>query len=399
MPRFEPFAGLRYAPDRVRLDDVVAPPYDVISPDEQAALERRSPYNVVRIELPRALEGANRYQAAARCLGEWRQSGILVRDPAPAFYGYAMFFADEAGRPRQTLGVIGALGLKAPGRTGGILPHEQTMPKPKGDRLELLRACRANTSPIWGLSLTAGLSALCRPSGKDVATCTDLDGVVHQSWPITDPATVEAVASAVWSSPVVIADGHHRFETALAYQAERRAEPDAGPGPHDLVMALVVELAEDQLTVRPIHRLVSGLPEGFDLVAALATWFEVSPAPPPDASTGELLSAAGALGLVTPQGAWMLRPRPALDEAVETDLDSSRAEVALASLPAHEVAYQHGWDLAAAAVAKGEAQAALLLRPATVGQIAATGHGGARMPPKTTFFWPKPRTGVVLREV
>jgi len=397
VPRFEPFAGLRYAAERVRLDDVVAPPYDVISPDEQAALERRSPYNVVRIELPRALDGADRYRAAARYLDEWRQSGILVRDPAPAFYGYAMFFADEAGRPRQTLGVVGALGLEPPGR--GILPHELTMPKPKGDRLELLRACRANTSPIWGLSLTTDLSALCRPGRQDVATCTDLDGVVHQSWPIADPATIEAVASAVSSSPVVIADGHHRFETALAYQAERRAEPDAGPGPYDLVMALVVELAEDQLTVRPIHRLVSGLPEGFDLVAALATWFEVSPAPGPDATTGDRLSAAGALGLVTPQGAWMLRPRPVLNEAVDTGLDSSRAEVALASLPAHEVTYQHGWDLAVAAVTKGEAQAAVLLRPATVRQIAATGHGGARMPPKTTFFWPKPRTGVVLREV
>jgi uncharacterized protein (DUF1015 family) len=397
VPRFEPFAGLRYAPDRVRLDDVVAPPYDVISPDEQAALERRSPYNVVRIELPRPDDGAGRYRAAARHLAEWRESGILVRDAAPAFYGYAMFFADEAGRPRQTVGVIGALALDPPGPAGGILPHEQTMPKPKGDRLELLRACRANTSPIWGLSLTPGLSERCRPGQEPVASCTDLDGVVHRSWPITDAATVEAVSSAVAWSPVVIADGHHRFETALAYRAERRAE--VGAGPHDLVMALVVELAEDQLTVRPIHRLIAGLPEGFDLAAALDPWFEASPADPPDATIGDRLEAAGGMGLVTPQGTWVLRPRPELEAAIDTDLDSSRAEAALASLPAPEVTYQHGWDLAAAAVAKGEAQAALLLRPATVSQIAATGHGGARMPPKTTFFWPKPRTGIVLREV
>jgi uncharacterized protein (DUF1015 family) len=398
MPRFEPFRGLRYASDRVRLDDVVAPPYDVISPDDRAALEQRSPHNVVRIELPQDEDGRDRYEVAARYLAEWREDGSLRRDAAPALYGYGMFFADEAGQARHTIGVIGALELQPPG-VAGILPHEQTMPKPKGDRLDLLRACRANTSPIWGLSPAPGLAELAsRPAVPDAA-CTDTDGVRHELWTITEPEALSALSAAVASGPVVIADGHHRFETALAYQSERRQENGGAPGPYDLVMALIVELSADQLTVRPIHRLLAGLPERFDLVTHLAEWFEIGPTAPPDPTIGDRMGASGALALVSPAGTWLLRPRSSLVAAASHDLDTSRLDVALALLPPHELTYQHGWDLAASAVEKGEAQAAVLVRPATVDQIAATGHGGARMPPKTTFFWPKPRTGLVLREV
>ncbi|HSS10920.1 MAG TPA: DUF1015 family protein, partial [Acidimicrobiales bacterium] len=130
MPRFEPFAGLRYARDRVRLDDVVAPPYDVISPEEQEALERRSQYNSVRVELPRDEPGVDRYRVAARLLAQWRAEGVLISDAEPLLYRYRMTFSDEAGRPRQSVGVIGALGLESPG-PGGILPHERTTPKAK----------------------------------------------------------------------------------------------------------------------------------------------------------------------------------------------------------------------------------------------------------------------------
>jgi uncharacterized protein (DUF1015 family) len=398
VPRFEPFAGLRYAPDRVILDDVVAPPYDVISDEDRVALEARSTYNSVRLELPRDDPPHDRYHAAGHLLDAWRADGILRRDAEPAFYGYRMSFTDDSGQPRQTSGVIGALGLERPGE-GDILPHERTMPKPKGDRLYLLRATQANLSPIWGLSLAIGLSGLIPAPGPALARATDPDGAVHELWPLVDPAVAAAVAASVGSAPVVIADGHHRFETAIAYQEERRAATGGAEGEYDLMMALVVELADDQLSVRAIHRLINGLPDGFDVVGALATAFDVVATDPPDQAIGSRMVDGASLAVITPEGTWLARPRPEIEAESPDGLDSSRLERALAALPPHELTYQHGWDLAAAAVAKGTAQAAVLLRPASVAQIAATGRGGERMPPKTTFFWPKLRTGLVFREV
>lgn len=397
MPRFQPFPGLRYSPSHIRsLDDVVCPPYDVISDSDRVALEARSPSNVVRLELPHDDGSGDRYQRARELLDSWRDGGVLHRDPQPCFYGYRMTFTDPAGRPSRTLGVIGALGLEPPGQ--GILPHEETTPKAKTDRLELLRATRANLSPIWGLSPGTGLSAHIKAPDHPVERVTDDDGIVHEAWPISDPGQLAAISAAVESAPVLIADGHHRFETALNYRAERSAAGLEAPD-DDWVMALVVELTEDQLTVQAIHRLLVGLPEGFDLTEALGEWFDITPTGPVDHTILERMDEAGALAVLTPAQAYLARPLAGTSEAATHDLDSSRLDVALAGLPPHQLLYQHGWDHCAAAVASGHASASVLLRPATVEQIAAISHGGVRMPPKTTFFWPKPRTGAVIREL
>lgn len=391
MPRFEPFAGLRYAPSHISaLEDVVCPPYDVISESQRAALIERSPSNVVRLELP---EGIDAYQGAAKLLDSWRDGGILVREHAPAFYGYRMSFRDPAGAARSSVGVIGALGLEPPG--AGILPHEATTPKAKTDRLELLRATQANLSPIWVLTPSPGLAELCAPPQRASMHAVDELGATHELWPITDPERVSAITELVGAEPVLVADGHHRYETALAYQAQI----GDGPGDHHSVMALVVELTADQLTVLAIHRLVSGLPNGFDLLAALDPFFDLTPTAPPDSSIIERMNEAGAVAVLTSDGAWLGRPRQAVIDAAGHDLDSSRLDVALAVLPAHTLTFQHGWFDAAAAAAGGRAQAAVLLRPATVDQIAGVARGGVRMPPKTTFFSPKPRTGMVIRDL
>jgi uncharacterized protein (DUF1015 family) len=399
VPRFEPFAGLRYASDRVRIDDVIAPPYDIVSPEERQALEARSPYNSVRVELPRDEPGLDRYRAAARLIAQWRAEGIVTRDTVPSFYGYRMKFTDEERRPRQSVGVIGALGLEPPG-AGGILLHEQTTPKAKSDRLQLLRATRANLSPIWGLSLANGLADLVVLPETPPVHAVDDDLVTHELWPVTDANQTSAITAAVDSAPIVIADGHHRFETALTYQEERRESGGGGTGPFDFVMAFVLELVEDQLSVRATHRLLNGLPTGFDVEAALSTEFDLMSTDAPDPGIGSRMERAGALALVTTKGSWLLAPRTDVSRSTNLEeVDSRTLEPVLAKLPPHEVTYQHGWDAAAAAVAKGEAQAAILLRPVTVDQIAKTGRGGGRMPAKTTFFWPKPRTGLVFREV
>ena len=395
MPSFSPFPGLRFSLSHVRsLDDVVCPPYDVISDAERVSLEARSPYNVVRLELPHG--GDDRYEAARTLLDAWRDGGVLHRDAEAAFYGYRMSFRDPTGAHRQTLGVIGALHLEAPGR--GILPHEETTPKAKTDRLELLRATRCNLSPIWCLSPTPGLSALLQPPNHPLERATDSEGVTHEVWPITSHDAVAKISDAVAANPVLVADGHHRYETALTFQSELDGDTAAADGP-GAVMALVVELADEQLTVQGIHRLLVGLPHGFDLPGALEPWFELAPGGPIDRSLLSRMEEAGALAVLTPETAWLAWPKANVTEAAKHDLDSSRLDVALAALPEHEVVYQHGWDNAAAAVVSGAASAAVLLRPATVAQIAAISRGATRMPPKTTFFWPKPRTGTVIREL
>lgn len=400
MPRFEPFPGLRYAPE-VDLDSVVAPPYDVIGPEERAALVRRSPHNCVLVELPadEPAQGRDRFQQAAHLLDHWQREGVLATDPEPALYVSRMTFRDEAGRERHTTGVIGALELGVPGE-GDVLPHERTTPKPKGERLNLQRACRANLSPVWGLSMAAGLSDLLAPggqvAGRHLGRATDADGVVHELWEL-DRGRVGGVSAAVAGAPVVLADGHHRYQTGLDYQREVREARGDAPGDHDLIMALVVELTEDQLSVRGIHRLLAGLPEGFDLVGALGGHFALSEAGPVDGEFLVRMVDEGALGLVTPDGSWLARPLPATEAAAEYPLDSARLDVALAALPPHELVYQHGVENITAAVDKGEAQAGVLLRPATVETISSMAERRQLMPPKTTFFYPKPRTGLVFR--
>jgi uncharacterized protein (DUF1015 family) len=397
VPRFRPFPGLRYSRSHVAsLDDVVCPPYDVISESDRLALLARSPSNVVRLELPRNDDEGDRYLGAAALLDAWRDGGILRRDGVPGFYGYRMRFADPAGGPRQTLGVIGALELEPPGT--GILPHEETTPKAKTDRLELLRATSANLSPIWGLAPVSGLSSLCTPPDHPAEHVTDLDRVSHELWPIIDADQITAIQALVESEPVVIADGHHRYETALTYRDERRQQTTTRTD-DDFVMALIVELADEQLTVQAIHRLIDGLPAGFDVPAALAPWFDITPTAPADRTITIRMAEAQAIAVLTRTGAWLARPLPSVRDAAAHDLDSSRLDVALATLPPHHLAYQHGWDHAAAAVATGQADVAVLLRPATVSQIGAVSRGQRRMPAKTTFFWPKPRTGLVIREL
>jgi len=207
------------------------------------------------------------------------------------------------------------------------------------------------------------------------------------------------VRGAVGAQPVLIADGHHRFEVANAYRAEAGAAAGA-----PAILAYLVELAADELDVHPIHRLLSDVPADLPLLEALTSWFQITPAPVDDAEQmPEAMAEAGSLGLVLPDGLWLARPRSATAASAGDDLDSSRLDVALAGLASLgkgvTVRFQHDAGIVAAAVRKGEADAALLLRPATVEQIAATGAGGSRMPPKTTFFWPKPRTGLVFRDL
>jgi uncharacterized protein (DUF1015 family) len=394
VPEFKPFRGIRYDTTRSPIEAVTAPPYDVIDAADRAALVARDPHNVVRIDLPDEADGPGRYEAAARTFDEWLTEGVLVRDDADSFYVYRMDYTDDAGRPAHTLGVLGALALSRPGE-GDILPHEHTTPKAKTDRLDLLRATRVNLSTIWGLSLTPGLTELCRVDAGPDETWTDEDDVTHTLWRVSDPERCRRIADAVAASAIVVADGHHRYETSVAYADERRAARDEVEGAA-FAMCYVVELTEGELTVRPIHRLLDGV-DAHTLTAALEASFVRSDAGAIGPNITARMAEAGALCLVAPDGSGtFLVPRPGAFDGVD-DLDSARLAHALEGLDGVEVRYQHGVDRILGALAAGSASFGVLLRPATVAQIEANAHSARRMPPKTTFFHPKPRTGPVFR--
>jgi uncharacterized protein (DUF1015 family) len=399
MARFEAFRGTTYDPQRVRADDVIAPPYDVVSPADRTKLAARSPYNAIAVELPvpDPSSGLDPYENAAAIFSRWHRDGVVVVDEEAGFYVYRMTFSGEDGSTRSTTGVLGALGLD-PGHRGDVLPHEQTTPKDKHDRLSLLRAAGTNFSPIWGLAVGDGLSKACEEAISVAAapwTARDPGGVLHERWTVTDAGAVEVISSVAAATPVLIADGHHRYETACTYWGEK---PEATGA--DSLLAFVVELVESELAVQAIHRLLSGV-EPATLPARFARHFDVQPGPADPIQLSEPMRLEGALGLLTRAGSWLLRPRPELLQAGDDDLDSSRLASALADLGIgmEHVRYQHGLALARDAVESATADAAVLLRPVSIAQIARTANGGRLMPPKSTFFYPKPRTGMVFREL
>lgn len=398
MPAFHPFRGLRYR-SLTDVSAVAAPPYDVIHDDERDVLEERDPHNAVRLILPRD-DGGDRYANAATLLGSWRADATLAPDPEPAFYGYRMAFTDAHGVARVTHGVIGALALPdgGPG-TGDILPHERTIPKHRSDRLDLLTSTRTNLDPIWGLT-PAPVAHLVGEPAADAQEAVDPAGVHHTAWAITDPERIAAIADAVAAAPLVLADGHHRFETACAYRADRPAG-DTGAA---AIMALVVELAEEELWVAPIHRLVTGAP---DLRHRLAHAFVIEPVSVGVDRLEDAMAEAGALGFVDRAGAALLHARPdVVAGPLETEPPEARTTdaalfeaVVLPLLTDATLEFRHDAAALAAAVDRGDADAVILLRPVEVTDIRAASYAGVRMPQKTTFFAPKPRTGLVFRSL
>jgi len=394
VPRFEPFQALRYG-SKLKLNDVCSPPYDVLSDADRLALANNHENNIVHIDMPLAPSG-NAYEHAASVLTQWISNGVMVRDKVPSFTLYRMQFTDSTGKPRNVVGVIGALEVVDEG-AGGVLPHERTTPKAKTDRLELTRATDANLSPVWGLSLANGLSNLLGEPGELVGSITDDLGVIHSVERVTDGSRIAAISASISAHPVVIADGHHRYAISRTYRDETRERLSSKSSGAELTMTYVNELIDEQLSVAAIHRLYEGISYK-ELAAALSPFFTITDADPVGPTTLSQMNDRSSLCLVAKTGRthW-LTPIAEKFTGVR-NLDSAYLEHALSNVQ-HEVRYQHGVTEVQHELQTSDATAAILIRPVSVAEIQRTANEGLLMPPKSTFFTPKLRTGFVLREM
>jgi uncharacterized protein (DUF1015 family) len=407
-----PFRALRYDPRTVALDDVLAPPYDVIDEPERVDLEARDPHNVVRLTLPRdAASADSRYAAAAALLGQWRAEGILRADDTAALYVYEQRQAD--GHTQR--GVVGALGL-TPAEDAIVLPHENTMAGPVADRLALMEATAADLEMIFLVYDGGGATSAAVAAAGDLPPLLDVttpDGVNHRIWAIADEVVLDEIATDLHDRRAVIADGHHRYATFLRYQLDRHAD-GSGAGPWDLGLAFLVDGSAFGPQVHAIHRSVPGLPvdRAIDLAAA---GFKVAPIAGGLAAAAEPLASAGAAGtaFVVSDGerAWLLTDPDPAKLAAALPAERSAAWRALDVAVAHSYLIHQLWQLedredvvefhhdvaSAAQSARASGGVALLLNPTPVADVAAVAAAGDRMPRKSTLFVPKPATGLLIR--
>lgn len=399
MADLAPFPGWRFAHGDPATH--AAPPYDVLSDANRQELLARCATNVVAIDLPVAPSATadghappDAYATAARTLAAWINDGVLACD-ADALYVHRMTWDTDHGQ-RTTTGVMGALALPTGGgdtttpTPDAVLPHEHTTPKASTDRLELLRATRANLSPIWVLTPSPQFTTLLAlPRPADVAFTAD-DLVRHEVWVVTDPDTIRPIRAALADYPVVVADGHHRLSTSVRYRDEQVAARAPGPG-DDRVLALVTELVPGTVEVHGIHRLVGTWPADNDVVTHLAVNHQLTEVTDAD-PLAPRLADADAFGVVAGDRRWLAtggRPAGVFDSLHISDI--------ITTAGASDVTYHHDEANVTEQVRCGHAAVGFVLRPPTIDQILQVANGGDRMPPKSTFFAPKPPTGLVLR--
>jgi len=431
MPRILPFRGVRYDPARVPgMTQVTAPPYDMISPAEQEELYRRDPHNVVRLILGRTEEDGrpvDRYAGSAAAWRAWRASGVLAQDPADSLYLYREDYA-WAGRAFRRLGLIARVALDEFG--GGAFAHEATMSGPKADRLRLLQACEANFSQIFALYSDADGSVeaplVAATAGPPLVSFDDGRGVLHNLWRADDPGLIERVRAGLAGRPFIIADGHHRYETALEYRRLMRQDPARYRPSMDAVMMCLVRMESPGLTILPFHRMLAA-PGPADIEGRLAAAFTAEERQLPadralwTGAVQELLAGAGgtAFGLCRGGGGvTLLRPRPGYDFArhlrpgtspLVADLDVTVLHqgifAGLLGLDEQRLVQEGGIRFfskaedAAAEVEAGRGAAAFFLRPTRIEDVWRIATAGQRMPQKSTNFYPKLISGLVFNQL
>lgn len=430
MAEVRTFRGLRYDTALAgELSRLIAPPYDVISPAQQQALNDASPYNVVHLEYGLG-SGDERYAVAARLLREWMLHGVLRREAEPALYLYEQGFT-HAGRRHRRRSLIGRVHLQ-PFEAGVIRPHEYTMSGPKEDRLKLLEATRTNISPIFSLYMSANSDPIeayriDEGSGR-IARAIDFLGIEHMLLPISDVATQQEIIRFIAPRTLYIADGHHRYETALRYRDDRRRQTRgwSGSEPENFVMMALAAHSNPGLLILPIHRLVRPRQAPADLADRLRRYFDIEEFTDEtrDAALAALarqrtdsdlaiLAAGMELGKLT---LLKLRDREAVEALMPAERSSAWKALDVNVLQYGVLEAGLGIDIEAitaggqveftedaaealTAVREGHIPLAFLLNPTTPLDIFTVAEAGDRMPQKSTYFYPKLGTGLVLNSL
>jgi uncharacterized protein (DUF1015 family) len=435
VPTLRPFRALRYDPAAVGdLADVISPPYDVISPELQARLVARHPRNSVRLDLPPSQPGDgpdDRYRRAAAAFVSWRTDGTLRKDLTPSLYVYeAAYRLPGDARERVQRGFFARLTLEPFGPGSGVLAHERTLGGPKADRLALLSATGANFSPVVGLYRSphgeSGAILETISAAEADASVVDDDGVRHRVWVVPagargDGGPVDRLIAMAEVGPIVIADGHHRYATALEYRdgrGTRRACTEDPP--YETIFVLLFDLAATELTILPTHRVVEGEPTGEALMSGLSALFEVERRASGDDLIGAFSQPASSseaditglrIGVWSAGLAAVLRPGPdALDALLDRQATPATRTLAVTVL---ETAMRAIYGLDQAAVARGErvryvkgaaaavdaagpSGTAFLLDPTPATDVVRVAQAGELMPQKSTYFSPKPVTGLLF---
>jgi uncharacterized protein (DUF1015 family) len=403
MAEIIPFRGILYNPAKVSGDAVTAPPYDIITPEFKDALYSKSPFNIIRIdfgkEFPDDNEKNNKYTRAREFLDSWLKDGILIQDKETCFYSYQIDYSAN-GDGKKLIGIFAMVKIEELGK--GIYPHEATHSKPKADRLNLMEACYANTSPIYALynSPDRFTSAVIeKNAGAAFLSAVDNDGAIHSISKICDKAIIDSIKDELRDKPIFIADGHHRYEVAMEFRKNK------GHGPWDYVLMFLANMSDEGITVLPAHRLVRGIEPSEKALQKLASDFVVSSAD--DNDIGNILKngGKGTFGFYAKDsGQWHVLKYKG-DAVAGVDPVLSGLDVVILheqifnrSLSIEDIAYEMNLHEAVAMVNKGMFDGLFCLNPTGVRDVERVALSGLRMPPKSTYFYPKLLTGMVINK-
>ncbi|MCL2334568.1 MAG: DUF1015 domain-containing protein [Endomicrobia bacterium] len=404
MPEIKPFNAVRYS--KSNITDFICPPYDVISAEDKEKLKKLSDYNIVNIELPDASGKQNKYRHAAALFKNWLQQGVLERGEKPSFYFYEQFFEDK-GVAMTRRGFFAALKLENPhSGKGAVKPHEKTLAKPKADRLSLLKAVKANVSPIFGLFDDNNLAGvkLCKNIAKRApqATAKDKDGF-HKLWVVSDEETTDEIVKLLSDKKMFIADGHHRYETAWNYSLEMKAKDkkySAGKD-YNYVMAFLCPMEDPGISIWPTHRVIS---EPKDLEERIAKYFDVHPAKDFEKLSKKeiqpmMVYKDGKYRTLTIKSESILKKAmPDKCKAYRNLAVSALHYVLIPSIDAQEFTYVKK-DTEAVALAKKTNTIAVIVPATPVEALKAISLSNQMMPQKSTYFYPKLASGIVMRTV
>lgn len=411
MAEVVPFKGVLFNVPKVSKrsgEELLAPPYDIITPEHQQELNDKSPYNIVRVDFgkknPDDNEQENRYTRAKALLDNWLREEALISSKTQSFYAYEISYT-LSGRLLTLRGFLGLVKLEALGK-GNIHPHEYTHSKPKKDRLDLMRYCEANVSPIFSLynspeKKTASLLAEVSRT-KPYIEAQDPDGAVHRLWQIDNNESVHVIKAELEGKAIFIADGHHRYETALEYQKEMQKKEGASDKtrPYDYVLMFLANMADEGLTILPTHRLVKELP--VDALEQLSNDFDIQEMKISDDILAAIAGKRDVYGLYSGGDIWYRLSYkgegihgvpPALRDLDVTILHDL---IFKQLLDIENVSYEMNVQKCLQVVQSGEFKAAFFLNPTGVYDVERVALASLRMPPKSTYFYPKLMTGMVL---